>query len=99
MIKQHITYRLLWAGGALAFASISFTEFVNTANYGSAFITVGWILFAAAWFMLPVVPATSFRKMLTSSNQHAIGPVGLRTFATFAGLACLLVGLILKFSL
>lgn len=96
--SQAIGYRLFELGFALALACLSLAEFSRTHSTGSALVAVGWSLLGASWFMQPVVLSVDVRKMLAQVREHAVGPVAARAFTTFGGLACLFVGLFLKFA-
>lgn len=97
-VMHGMHYRLMWAGFALLLSYFALQDVWRSASVASAFTAAGWALWAAAWFMQPVVPTARLGEMARISNAYAVGPAGLRKVATFGGLACIAIGLVWKFA-
>jgi hypothetical protein len=95
-LKKGLPYRLLWALLALALSFSRFSDFSQSGKYNAAISALGWALFAAAWFMQPVIATAKLSEIMNTHEKYAIGPAGLRVFTSLGGALCLLTGVILK---
>lgn len=94
--RNGLAYRLAWSCFAALLCWSSLSAAIQGANWGHAVTALAWALFAASWFLQPLVPSASISDALRRTAALGVGAPGLRNGLSFAALALLAVGLVLR---
>jgi len=97
-VKSGLIWRVIWACFGVFLAENSLITFNATESYSSLISVVGWLFMATAWFMQPLVVTANLKLSEVKQSQapYAIGPYWARVFFPSAGIALIVLGLILK---
>ena len=95
-VRQGLGYRLVWSGFATLLCADALHGVFSGAGLSHLVTAVAWALFAAAWFMQPLVLAASISSALRQSAALAIGAPKLRARLGYAALGLLVGGLLVR---
>jgi uncharacterized protein YjeT (DUF2065 family) len=94
-ISTHLASRLFWLLFGAGFGVIQILD----ARMSSVALGLGLVLFGTAWFMHPIVLTRTMGSILSKIEDAEVGPKLLHTALTYSGLACMVVGFVLKYAL
>ncbi|WP_374351734.1 hypothetical protein [Chitinimonas sp.] len=90
---------MTWASLALAMAGFSAWDFAQAQQLAAFSATLGWVFWAIAGFLMPVIPTVRLGLIAQASAAYAAGPHTLRIVSTIGGWACITAAIILKWLL
>lgn len=97
-IKTHLVARLCWLAFGLIMGVTRISDGLQSASAATSLTGVGWLLLGVLWFLSPLVLGKSKGEMAGRQRQAAIGSDALRNSLLFAAVACVGVGLVLRFT-
>ncbi len=95
-VTKNIGYRIIWAGFAAALCAFSIYRVALGEGWSHLFTAAAWALFGVSWFMQPLVPSSSVGAVVSETNKAVVGNSILRLIVTFAALALLVVGMLVR---
>lgn len=98
-LRSHIVTRLVWIIIGTSGGAILLTQGFNAHLIGQSLTGIGLVFLGIGGFMHPVLFRSRFPPSLATvtSQENAIGSQSIRNSINFAALACLLIGLLLRY--
>lgn len=97
-LPTHFATRVIWLLSGVGIGVTSIVDGVCADLLGQSISGVGMAPFGVAWFMQPVLFKAPLADLAIHAQEAVIGPAKLRTGLLFAAMACLLVGMILRYA-
>ncbi|MBA4342195.1 MAG: hypothetical protein C0423_08590 [Methylibium sp.] len=95
-LRNGLAYRLAWSSFAALLCWSYLSAAIKGADWGHAIAALAWALFGVSLFLRPLVPSTSLSDALRRTAATSVGAPALRNGLSFAALALLAVGLVLR---
>ena len=97
-LPSHFLTRIIWLIFGVGIGAVSLVDGIHTNMLGTSLLGMGMALFGVCWFMQPLLFKTPISALAATVQRTTIGSKKLYLVISFSAMACLTVGMVLRYA-